>query len=171
MPTTILDLIDLRSFSNIWYWIFLGVTWSRILTHPMGIPVDMLRAARAEDADARERLAALTEIMVRRHLAHLNGLGPMLVGTWAFALTGLVLLSVLYRVEIAQAVLMLAVPLALAAWLTARGARHLAQAQLTVDDLPRALSVLRWKLQALALLAVFFSALWGMFHNLSAMVL
>ncbi|WP_424990147.1 hypothetical protein [Fluviibacterium sp. S390] len=171
MPTTILDLIDLRSFSSVWYWILLGVIWSRVLTYPMGIPVDMLRAARAEDPAARERLAALTEIMVSRHLAHLNGLGPILVGFWAFALTGLILLSVVYRVEFAQAILVLALPLALAAWITARGARHMAQAQMTVDDLPRALSVLRWKLHALALLAVFFSAIWGMFYNLSAVML
>lgn len=169
-PTSILDMIDLRSFSNVWYWIFLGVTWSRVLTAPMGIPVDILREARSGRAAAQDRLAAVAEVMLERHLALLNSLGPVLTGLWAFVLSALVVLSVGYGVEFAQALLLLAAPLALARTLMSRTARRLARDQVSVDALPRILTRLRRQLQAVALAAVFFSAVWGMYHNLSELI-
>ncbi|MCA8883177.1 MAG: component of SufBCD complex [Rhodobacteraceae bacterium] len=171
MPTTILDLIDLRSFSNVWYWIFLGVTWSRVLTAPMGIPVDMLRQARGGDERAQDRLAAMTEIMVRRHLALLHGLGPVLTGGWAFVLSALVILSVGYGVEFAQALLLLVLPLAIVRAEMSRTARSLARDRLAVEDLPQVLTRMRWRLQAVGLAAVFFSAVWGMYSNLARLAL
>lgn len=170
MPTTILDLIDLRSFSNVWYWLFLGVTWSRILNQPLGIPIDLIRAARGEDDAARDRLAVLTEIMVQRYLDHRQGLGVVLVAGWAFVLSALVILSVGYGLEIAQALLILVFPLAVVAGLMGWAACYLAGANVTVDALPGLLLRLRLGLQLLALVTIFFSAVWGMYHNLSNLI-
>ena len=43
------EMIDMRSFSNLWFWIALAVMWSTTSHWVLGVPFDMvIRAARAE---------------------------------------------------------------------------------------------------------------------------
>ncbi len=48
--TLIFDLIDMRSFSNLWYWIALAVTWSSTSHWVLGVPFDMVLRARRKAA-------------------------------------------------------------------------------------------------------------------------
>ena len=43
---TLLDVIDFRSFSNLWFWIVLAVAWSTASHWVLGIPFDMVMRAR-----------------------------------------------------------------------------------------------------------------------------
>ena len=43
---TIFELIDMRSFSNLWYWIVLAVLWSSVSHWVLGVPFDMVQRAK-----------------------------------------------------------------------------------------------------------------------------
>ena len=44
---SIFELIDMRSFSNLWYWIALAVMWSTASHWVLGVPWDMVIRAPA----------------------------------------------------------------------------------------------------------------------------
>ena len=69
-----LEVIDLRSFSNLWYWIALAVLWSSISHWVLGVPHDMIHRARREGgqvlADAVPVQLAAARQVVGEHEAH-----------------------------------------------------------------------------------------------------
>ena len=40
----LLDVLDSRSFSSLWYWLLLTVTWTWVGRGALGIPSDLVRA-------------------------------------------------------------------------------------------------------------------------------
>ena len=46
------EVIDMRSFSNLWYWVALAVLWSSASHWVMGIPHDMIYRARRPESSA-----------------------------------------------------------------------------------------------------------------------
>jgi hypothetical protein len=47
------EVIDLRSFSNLWYWIVLAILWSSLSHWTLGVPYHIVtRARRAMNAQA-----------------------------------------------------------------------------------------------------------------------
>ena len=46
------EIIDLRSFSNLWFWIALAVMWSSTSHWVLGIPHDMIQRAKREGGQA-----------------------------------------------------------------------------------------------------------------------
>ena len=46
LTQTLFDVIDFRSFSNLWFWIMLAVAWSTASHWVLGIPFDMVLRAR-----------------------------------------------------------------------------------------------------------------------------
>ena len=58
----IFDLIDLRSFSNLWYWIALAVAWSSASHWVLGIPYDMVLRARRMGGQAEQDLTDITRV-------------------------------------------------------------------------------------------------------------
>ena len=44
----IFEVIDMRSFSNLWYWIMLAVIWSSTSHWVLGVPHDMFIRARRQ---------------------------------------------------------------------------------------------------------------------------
>ena len=45
----VFELIDMRSFSNLWFWIALAVLWSSVSHWVLGVPWDMVMRARKDD--------------------------------------------------------------------------------------------------------------------------
>ena len=64
----VFELIDLRSFSNLWYWIMLGVVWSMASHWVLGVPFDMIQRARRDGGQAEQDLEALVRINTQRML-------------------------------------------------------------------------------------------------------
>ena len=64
----IFELIDMRSFSNLWYCIALGVIWSSASHWVLGVPHDMIQRARREGAEALDDMQTLVRINVKRLL-------------------------------------------------------------------------------------------------------
>lgn len=167
----ILDLIDLRSFSNLWYWIMLAVVWSSASHWVIGVPFDLIRRAQRLGGAAVSDLEMLVRINCDRLLNIADTAGNWLTGAISFVLTGLVTLGWVYGVEFAQAVALIAVPAAILGAMSLRTARLIAAGEGQGAALFRRLARHRFATQALGMVAIFVTSLFGMFHNLNVGVL
>lgn len=163
---SIFELIDLRSFSNLWFWIVLAVLWSTTSHWVLGVPFDMVARARRKGGDAAQDLHDLVGINTRRMLYIADVSGLWLIGFMAFTFTVLVVLGFVYRVEFAQAVFLLMAPMALVGALSLRTARRITELGLEGEDLYRRLSRHRVIVQAIGMVSIFITSLWGMWQNM-----
>lgn len=166
LPSSPLDLLDFGSFSSLWYWLFLGSFWARVMHAPMGVPAETVRAALPENPSAARDLAMLTSYEVGRHHAMARALGPWRAALWAFTLSGLAVLATGYGIELAQAAALIATPFALVRWRIATAVPRLAAAEGTAA-LRRQHLRLRLQVQTIGIGAVFVTALWGMIRTLA----
>jgi len=100
---TIFELIDMRSFSNLWFWIALPVMWSSASHWVLGVPFDMVMRARKHGGQAEIDLEDIVRINVNRLLYIGQVSGLWLMGFGCFLMTGLGLLGFVYPMELAQA--------------------------------------------------------------------
>lgn len=161
----------MRSFSNLWFWIAVAVLWSSASHWVLGVPYDMIARARRHGGTAAADLDTLVQINVRRILFIGRVSGLWLTGIGAFLLTGLALLGFFYRMEFAQAVLLLLGPMTIVGLLSLRTARVIEAAGDTGPDLWRRLVRHRMAVQAIGMVSIFVTAMWGMWQNLNAAVL
>nr|WP_245218427.1 component of SufBCD complex [Rubellimicrobium aerolatum] len=164
-----LDAIDLRSFSNVWFWIVVAVAWSSAGHWVLGVPYDMVLRARREGGQALADLRDLTRFMAGRIAGAARGAGLWLAGVGAFALTGLAVMGFWYGAEFAQALCFLGVPLAGVAGLTVRAAQRIEAEEPEGEELARRLWRLRAAIQGIGLVAIFATATHGMARNLLAL--
>jgi len=157
------ELIDLRSFSNLWYWIALAALWSTASHWVIGVPFDMVTRARRGHERSAHDMRVLAEVNVSRILTIVEISGPWLAGFTAFAITALSVLGWGYRVEFAQAVFLLAFPMSLVAILTVHTARSLRATGFA--DLGRRLRNHRMMVQGIGVFSIFITAFWGMWTN------
>lgn len=166
---TIFDLIDMRSFSNLWYWIALAVTWSTASHYVLGVPFDLIVRARRKGGPVAEDMLMLTAVNVRRLLAIGREAGLTLTLVASFLISLIVVLGFVYRFEFAQAVALIVVPLSVVGLLSLRTAARLepvlAEAP-EVEVVARILIRHRVSVQAVGMCAICITALWGMFQNL-----
>ena len=164
---TVFDVIDMRSFSNLWYWIALAVLWSTVSHWVLGVPFDMiLRARREKDGEAMRDLQDMVRINVNRilYIAEVSGTWVLLFG---FAmLTALGLMSVVYGVELAQAVLLLLGPLSILGVMSLMTSRRIRANQDKGEALVRRLMRHRFATQMIGVLAIFATAMFGMYKNI-----
>lgn len=158
-------LLDLRSFSNLWYWLSLAVVWSSSSHFVMGVPYDMVLRARRAGGDAARDLDELARIQSRRVLSAIDRAGAWLAGMAAFWLTLLGLLGFRHGIEFAQAVFLIVLPLMPVAWLTIRAARAVAGGPLRGEALWRRIGRTRRAIQGIGFIALFVTAVWGMYQN------
>lgn len=163
--TTIFELIDLRSFSNLWYWIALAVMWSSTSHWVLGVPFDMVQRASKGDAHMQD-LEEMTRLQVRRLLmiGHVSGL--WIIGFAMFLLTTLAILAFFYAVEFAQAVFLLVLPMAIVGAMSVSAAQRIQTGDLFGSALVKTLTRHRFRIQLLGVLSIFVTAMWGMYQNL-----
>jgi hypothetical protein len=162
----ILSVIDLRSFSSIWYWIVLAVTWSTASHWVLGVPYDIIQRARRQGGQAQQDLYDILRVNVTRLIYFADEAGPWAIGLLLFLLTILATLALWYRVELAQAVLFLALPMTIVGLLSVRTARRMMNLSPEGDALYRMLQRHRMAVQAVGMAAIFVTAMYGMWHNL-----
>jgi hypothetical protein len=167
----IFDLIDLRSFSNLWYWIALAVTWSTASHWILGIPYDMVLRARRHGGQAEQDLADITRINVTRILYIAREAGTILMAMGAFALTTLALLGFYYHVEFCQAVFLIAMPLSIVASMSFSTARKIEETGASGEDLRKRLAIHRVTVQVMGMISIFITAFWGMLQNFNVSIL
>lgn len=167
----IFDLIDLRSFSNLWYWIALAVTWSSASHWVLGIPYDMVLRARRVGGQAETDLEDITRVNVARLIYIAGEAGVILLALAAFALTSLALLGFIYKVEFAQAVFLIAAPLTVVGAMSVATARKIAAEADRGEALHRRLALHRVGVQVIGMISIFVTAFWGMLQNFNISVL
>ncbi|WP_323036800.1 component of SufBCD complex [Pararhodobacter sp.] len=165
--STVFSTIDLRSFSNIWFWIAIAIGWSNMTHFIIGVPFDMVQRARRRGGQAMADLELMAHLQARRRMQIMSSAGVWLVGFWAAVLTGLGVLGFGYGAELAQAVTMLMVPMTIAALLGMGLAAKLARNPLTGKALTRKLVLHRVLIQAIGLLAILITTMYGTVYNLS----
>ena len=69
---TLLDVIDARSFSNLWFWTVLAVVWSSASHWVLGVPYDVLLRARRQGGQALIDLEDIVRVNVNRILYTAN---------------------------------------------------------------------------------------------------
>ncbi|GAA6187129.1 component of SufBCD complex [Litorivita sp. NS0012-18] len=164
---TVFELIDMRSFSNLWYWIALAVVWSSASHYVLGVPWDLVMRARRHGGAAMDDFETLVRINVNRilYISEISGL--LLTGFVFFILTTLATLGFFYDNEFAQAVFLLAFPVTIVGALSVHTARSIHLRELTGPDLYRRLHMHRIATQAIGMVAIFVTALFGMLQNLN----
>jgi hypothetical protein len=165
-PMLLLDLIDFRSFSNLWYWITLCVIWSSASHWVLGVPHDMVARARREGGEALDWLETLARINTGRLLFHSREYGPWVVGVACFLISTLGVLAFAYGNEFSLALLLILAPLMILAYLTLRAALRVEAGEGQGDALFRLMFRTRLMVQGLGMASIFVTALVGMYVNL-----
>lgn len=168
--STLTEVINLRSFSNLWYWIMLAVLWSTASHWVLGVPYDMVTRAAAQGGEAEADLADIVRINVNRliYIADVSGL--WIVGFGTFFLSFFGLSGFVYGFQLAQAIFLLAFPMSLVGLLGFRTAKRLHGTALQGAALRRALTRQRLVTQLIGMFSIFITALWGMYQNLAYMM-
>ncbi len=167
----IFALIDMRSFASVWFWIVLALYWSSVSQTVLGAPFDMIsRASRGIERD-QDDLQRMVAIHVRRRLELMRRAGHWIIALVASMLTLVCILAISYRLEFAQALFLLLVPMTLVRLLGLRLCVRIEREHPKADRLGRMLMRHRFWVQCLGVVAIFVTALWGMLHVMSRSVL
>lgn len=165
--SNIFELIDMRSFSNLWFWISLAVLWSTASHWVLGVPYDMVTRARRSGGQAEQDLEDLVRINTNRLLFISQVSGLWILGLGCFLLTGLALTGFVYGLEISQALFLLGFPMAIVGLLSVSTARLIHLEQAAGEQLWKRLGRHRLYVQITGVISIFITALWGMYQNLS----
>jgi hypothetical protein len=168
---TALEVIDLRSFSNLWYWIALAALWSSVSHWVLGVPHDMIQRARREGGQAQTDVEDLARININRLMNVVETGGWVLPGLAAFWLSALLVLAFWYDVEFAQALVLLMGPLVLVVWVSIRSSRKIIAEGGTGEPLFRRLTIHRRIVQVIGMLSITVTAFYGTWQNLSVSIL
>ncbi len=163
---TLTEMIDLRSFSNLWYWIALAVMWSSASHWILGVPFDMVHRARKSGGQTAQDLEDLVRINVNRVLYVVQVAGLWLLGITCFILSSLATLGFMLEVEFAQAVFLLMFPMSLVGLVNLATARSIRINEPQGETLYRRLATSRLIIQFIGMLSIFVTAMWGMYQNL-----
>jgi len=175
---SVFELIDMRSFSNLWFWIVLAVMWSSASHWVLGVPYDIIQRANRQinqhDMDGMPAVQDL-EDLVRINTNRLSSVSDM-SGAWMmsfifFVLTSLFLLGFFYKIEFSQALFLLLFPLSIVISLSVRRALKIRRENLGGIELIMHLGQLRFITQLIGMFSILVTSMWGMYQNASAMVL
>lgn len=168
----VFELIDMRSFSNLWFWIMLAVIWSSVSHWVLGVPWDMvIRARKDPEGEAGEDLRDMVRINVNRILYIASQSGLLLTGFVCFALTVLGMTGFVFGRQFAQALFLLTLPLSLIGLLSLSTARRIKSDTPDMGALFRRLQRHRTIVQVIGMISIFLTAIWGMLQNMHASVL
>ncbi|WP_143412848.1 component of SufBCD complex [Haematobacter missouriensis] len=164
-------LIDVRSFSSLWFWVMLAVMWFLLGQRVAGVPVDVIAAAHADrpgsmaELEEVSRLSALR--LARRHAAF----GLLAVAAVFFLLSSLMIAGWGYGIELGQALFLLILPLTLVRGLELWTAEKILARGLVGETLRSVLFWQRFRVQCLGIVFILATALWGMWRNLTVSAL
>ncbi|MAM62410.1 component of SufBCD complex [Maritimibacter sp. UBA3975] len=165
--SAVFELIDMRSFSNLWYWIALAAVWSQTSRYVLGVPYDMIQRASRNGGDAEVDLEDMVRINCNRLLYVAGVSGLWIIGIGAMLMTTLAMLGFYYDVEFAQAVFLLGAPMIFVGALSVNSARVIRDNVLSGQALRKYMHRHRIATQFIGMIAIFITALWGMYQNMT----
>ena len=167
LTDSLFELIDMRSFSNLWFWIALAVMWSTASRWVLGVPYDLVMRARRDGGRAVADVKDMVRINVERllYIGRMSGL--WLAGWTCFLLTGLGLLGFVYWIELAQALFLLLLPMTFVGLMSLNTARVIRDTKASGEMLYKRLCRHRVLVQIIGMVSIFVTAMWGMYTNLA----
>ena len=161
----VFEVIDMRSFSNLWFWIALAVMWSSTSHWVLGVPFDMvLRATRVggqSEIDPEDMVRINTNRLL--YIGRVSGL--WLLSFACFVLTGLAVTGFFSNIEFAQAVFLLMFPMSFVGLLSLSTAARIQQEEASGELLHKRLARHRIYVQLIGMVSIFVTALWGMYQK------
>lgn len=162
---TVFELIDMRSFSNLWFWIALAVMWSSASHWVLGVPYDMVLRARRAGGQSEIDLEDLVRINSNRLLYIGRISGQWLLGLVCFVLTALAVVGFGYNIEFAQAVFLLMFPMSLVGLMSLSTAARIQLENASGELLRKRLARHRIWVQVIGMISIFITSIWGMYQN------
>ncbi len=147
----------------------MAVVWSTASHFVVGVPYDVIQRARRQGGEAEASVLDYARLSVNRQLHIASVAGIWLLGFACFVLTSLFVLGVWYEVELALAVLLLALPMTCVGAMSVSTCRLIAATDPDFDGLLKVLMRHRLWTQIIGMISIFITAMVGMFHNLSAL--
>ncbi|GAA3875555.1 component of SufBCD complex [Celeribacter arenosi] len=163
---TIFEVIDMRSFSNLWYWIGLAVLWSTASHYVLGVPFDLAQRAKRRGGETMQDLEDLVRINVGRLLNIAEVSGLLLTALSTGLITLLAVTGFVYGIEFCQAVFLMVFPMSVIALLNLRTAHRIRNEAPKGDMLYSFLRRHRFYTQLVGMLSIFITGMWGMYQNL-----
>ena len=163
---TVFELIDLRSFSNLWYWLAVAVFWSTASHWTLGIPYDLVQRANRHGGQAETDLEDLVRINLNRIFYVVDNSGVWLVAFVAGLLSTLVTLGFFYGYEFAQAVFFLVLPMSLIGLLNIYTGGVIRKTEARGRQLRRILAHHRLATQITGVISIFITGMFGMAQNM-----
>lgn len=164
---TLFEVIDMRSFSNLWFWIALAVVWSSAAHWVLGVPYDMVTRAKKHGGQAEQDLQDIVRVNVSRLLYIGRVSGLLILAFLSFLLTSLAILAFVYDIEFAQAVFLMGFPMTIVGLLSLDTSAKIEAQEPVGEDLYRMLTRHRVKVQFIGMISIFVTAMWGMYQNLA----
>lgn len=162
---TVFELIDMRSFSNLWFWIALAVFWSSASHWVLGVPWDMVLRSKRAGGQSETDLHDIVRVNTNRILFIARVSGLWLLALACFLLTGLAVLGFMYGVEFAQAVFLLMFPMSMVGVMSINTSRRIQDEAARGDALRKRLGRHRFWVQFVGMISIFVTSLWGMYQN------
>ncbi|WP_299946372.1 component of SufBCD complex [uncultured Ruegeria sp.] len=169
--SSIFEIIDMRSFSNLWYWIGLAVLWSSASHWAIGVPHDLVTRARRVGGQSEQDLLDIARINTNRLLYIVDTSGLAIFAICSFVLTGLATMGFFYGLEFAQAVFLLLFPMCFVTLINISAARRLSQQELTLELVSKKLIRCRVYTQIIGMISILVTSFWGMYQNFTVGVL
>ncbi|WP_299983088.1 component of SufBCD complex [uncultured Ruegeria sp.] len=169
--SSIFEIIDMRSFSNLWYWIGLAVLWSSASHWAIGVPHDLVTRARRVGGQSEQDLLDIARINTNRLLYIVDTSGLAILAICSFVLTGLATMGFFYGLEFAQAVFLLLFPMCFVTLINISAARRLSQQELTLELVTKRLNRCRVYTQIIGMISILVTSFWGMYQNFTVGVL
>lgn len=164
---TLFEVIDTRSFSNMWYWIALAVFWSTASHFVLGVPFDLALKAKRQGGERMEEFEALVRINTGRILNIAEVSGLLLTAFAASVITILGFTGFVYGIEFSQAVFLMAFPMIFVTMINIHSARRIVAEQPKGEALVAVLRRHRFYVQLIGMLSIFITAMWGMYQNIA----
>lgn len=165
LSQTVFELIDMRSFSNLWFWVALAVLWSTTSHWVLGVPWDMVLRAKRVGGQSEIDLHDMVRINTNRILYISKVSGLWLTGFTFFVLTALAGVGFSYQVEFAQAVFLLLLPMSIVGVMSIGTATRIQRDAVQGVELRKRLSRHRFWVQLVGMISIFVTSLWGMYQN------
>lgn len=141
--------------------------WSTVSHWVLGVPFDLIQRAKRHGGQADIDLTDLVRINVNRQLTTAAVAGIWLVGLLFFVLSLLAGLGFVYRIELAQAIFLLVLPMSFVGAFTVSTSRLIAATSPQGEDLHAILMRHRILTQIIGMISIFITGLYGMYHNLA----
>lgn len=164
--TTVLELIDLRSFSNLWYWMAVAVLWSTASHWILGVPFDLVQRAARSGGQAEADLQDLIRINLNRIFYVIESSGLWLVCFVAAFHSTLVVLGFWYDVEFMQALFLLAFPMTVIGCLSVWTGQRIRKSAAEGALLRKFLTQHRLITQIIGVISIFITGIYGMAQNM-----